>query len=307
VYCEFRNNVPMATDTWDFWIDENDPGHQDDWEQYMTGVRIPKNLDADGTTYLAGEILLVRMNTKINGVEPHGDGGVLYFSDGDLGGHVIGDIDGSPGSWGGGSASDCGGQFLDVNPFGYETGDAVMSLYCYVNAWDTHRTIGFQDNYTLPFFIPTPDGTPDDFDGDGTPDVPLIEDVPHYWDHLNYDYNGDGTILNNSDPDGDGTLELDQYGYVDTDGDGTADGVPDAWQVDADGDGTLDIVRYLWTDDPLGGIHGGSARETVGWNDWGGAGVDKLYVHALWEVPEPVTVLLTAAGLAGVLGIRRRK
>jgi hypothetical protein len=45
----------------------------------------------------------------------------------------------------------------------------------------------------------------------------------------------------------------------------------------------------------------------VGWNDWGGAGVDKLYVHALWEVPEPVTVLLTAAGLAGVLGIRRRK
>jgi hypothetical protein len=83
--------------------------------------------------------------------------------------------------------------------------------------------------------------------------------------------------------------------------------VPDAWQVDADGDGTLDIVRYLWTDDPLGGIHGGSARETVGWNDWGGAGVDKLYVHALWEVPEPVTVLLVAAGLAGVLGIRRRK
>jgi hypothetical protein len=37
------------------------------------------------------------------------------------------------------------------------------------------------------------------------------------------------------------------------------------------------------------------------------AGADHVRVAALWPVPEPVTALLLAGGLAAVAGIRRRR
>jgi hypothetical protein len=74
--------------------------------------------------------------------------------------------------------------------------------------------LGWADNYTLPFFIPTPDGTPDDFDGDGTPDSPITGDATGYTpvagDHIRFDLTEGYTTTNevvhvDVDPLGDGS------------------------------------------------------------------------------------------------------
>jgi hypothetical protein len=74
--------------------------------------------------------------------------------------------------------------------------------------------LGYADNYTLPFYIPTPDGTPDDFDGDGTPDSPITGDATGYTpvagDDIRFDLSEGYTTTNevvhvDVDPLGDGS------------------------------------------------------------------------------------------------------
>jgi hypothetical protein len=234
---------------------------------------------------------------------PYGDGGVLEMSQGDLGGRILNDIDGSPTTVY--TQSDMAGFFLDVEPFGYNPDEAIGDVFIYNPGRSHLETIGYADEWTIidgNVIGPFPDGTPDDMNNDGTPDSPLTRHVPHSWDHLNYDYDGDGTIWNDTDADGDGTLEPELYGYIDSDGDGTADTVPDAWQVDADGDGTLDVVRYIWD---YAYMEAASGRG-LGLGDSTG-GADSMRVAAMWPVPEPVTLTAIAAGLAGLVGSRRRR
>jgi hypothetical protein len=259
---KFTDNVVTNGASWDVMMTEHS-----DFEHWAMGLRLPRDLEADGTQYYAGEILIARSTATIGGQTPILGAMLADFDPGDLYGHVVSEVDGSvPADHG----SDWSGWLMEFSAYGILPGEEVDTVYAYTRMPEYQVTVGWQDIYTLPFFIPTPDGTPDDLNGDGTPDSPLLETVDRDFYQHNYDYDGDGTN--------------------------------ESFLIDADGDGTLDVIRFVWGPSPKDVF-----PATTPWLDDSSRDADHLYVAGLSSIPEPGTIALVAFGCASLVSLVRRR
>jgi len=258
----FTDNVVTNGASWDVMMTEHS-----DFEHFSMGVRLPRDLEADGTQYYAGEIVIARATASIGGQNPILPAMLADFSAGDLYGHVVSDVDSTVPADNG---ADWCGWLLELGVFGYLPGEQCDTVYAYTRMPEYEATVGYQDNYTLPYFIAVPDGTPDDFNNDGTPDDPILQTVDRDFYQHNYDYDGDGTN--------------------------------ESFLIDADGDGTLDVVRFVWGPSPKGVF-----PSTSPWLDDSSRDADHLYVAGLSVIPEPGTIALMALGCASLVRFMRRR